>query len=202
MPGQKTVALPEVLRRLLPAGSRIIVKIHYRGAGEAAKDTKRSRASISQRRRRARSASGNRYHKSDAVIPAGAGFIRSKRLSRIQDDAEAIAIRPRVNPLIVVISGDGVSARRIGRSDDMDARVRVRLAADLLLQAPVALPKGTRVEVIAYFDNSDDNRNNPNDPAKTVRWSDLTSDPLCCALRCKTSTLMIRSRKPDLLALN
>jgi hypothetical protein len=47
---------------------------------------------------------------------------------------------------------------------------------------PVSLPRATRIEVIAYFDNSDDNRNNPNIPAKPVRWPDLTSDPMCALL--------------------
>jgi hypothetical protein len=47
---------------------------------------------------------------------------------------------------------------------------------------PVSLPKGTRVEVIAYFDNSDDNRNNPNNPAKAVRWPDLSPEPMCTLL--------------------
>jgi hypothetical protein len=33
--------------------------------------------------------------------------------------------------------------------------------------------------VIAYFDNSDSNRNNPNDPPKSLRFGDLTDEPLC-----------------------
>jgi hypothetical protein len=46
----------------------------------------------------------------------------------------------------------------------------------------VALPKGTRVEVIAYFNNSENNAKNPNDPPKQVRWSDLSTEPLCALL--------------------
>ena len=37
MPGQKAVMLPEGVGQLLPAGSRILLKIHYRGAGEKLK---------------------------------------------------------------------------------------------------------------------------------------------------------------------
>ena len=35
------------------------------------------------------------------------------------------------------------------------------------------LPKGTQVEVIAHFDNSANNKFNP-DPSKDVRWGDQT----------------------------
>jgi len=47
------------------------------------------------------------------------------------------------------------------------------------LKRAAALPKGTRIDVIAYFDNSDSNRNNPNDPPKALRLRELTDEPLC-----------------------
>jgi hypothetical protein len=41
------------------------------------------------------------------------------------------------------------------------------------LKNPLALPKGSRVECVAHFDNSANNKYNP-DPAKEVRWGDQT----------------------------
>src|SRR6185369_8308444 len=41
------------------------------------------------------------------------------------------------------------------------------------LAQPKTLPKGTEIEVIAHFDNSIGNKNNP-DPSKEVRWGDQT----------------------------
>ena len=41
------------------------------------------------------------------------------------------------------------------------------------LARPKLLPKGTKVEVIAHYDNSTANKFNP-DPAKDVRWGDQT----------------------------
>src|SRR5712692_4451446 len=41
------------------------------------------------------------------------------------------------------------------------------------LKEPLAVPKGTRLECTAYFDNSKDNRYNP-DPTKQVEWGDQT----------------------------
>jgi hypothetical protein len=42
-----------------------------------------------------------------------------------------------------------------------------------VLKDPVAVPKGTRIECVAHFDNSTNNKYNP-DPTKAVRWGDQT----------------------------
>jgi hypothetical protein len=41
----------------------------------------------------------------------------------------------------------------------------------------MALPKGTRIECVAHFDNSPNNRFNP-DPSKEVRWGDQTFEEM------------------------
>ena len=41
------------------------------------------------------------------------------------------------------------------------------------LAQPMQLPKGTVIECTAHFDNSKNNKYNP-DPAKEVRWGDQT----------------------------
>src|SRR5262249_36113988 len=45
------------------------------------------------------------------------------------------------------------------------------------LKQPKALPKGTKIVVTAYFDNSTKNKNNP-DPTQTVRYGDPTYDDM------------------------
>ncbi len=45
------------------------------------------------------------------------------------------------------------------------------------LDAPITLPKGTRIECTAHFDNSADNPENP-DPTKTVIWGQQNSDEM------------------------
>jgi hypothetical protein len=42
-----------------------------------------------------------------------------------------------------------------------------------LPKKPILLPKGTRLDCVAYFDNSPKNKFNP-DPTQTVRWGDQT----------------------------
>jgi hypothetical protein len=44
---------------------------------------------------------------------------------------------------------------------------------------PLRLPRGTRIDVEAYFDNSSGNPANPHDPPVRVKWGELTEDEMC-----------------------
>ena len=46
---------------------------------------------------------------------------------------------------------------------------------------PLFLPKGTKVELVSYFDNSSENPNNPHHPPKPVGWGEKTTDEMCIA---------------------
>jgi len=44
---------------------------------------------------------------------------------------------------------------------------------------PKRLPKGTRLDLSAVYDNTDNNPVNPNTPAKLVTWGEQTTDEMC-----------------------
>ena len=44
---------------------------------------------------------------------------------------------------------------------------------------PVALPRGTKIEMVAHFDNSAANTDNPSTPPREVRWGEQTTDEMC-----------------------
>ena len=178
MPSQKLIALEDGMGRLLRAGSSIAVRIHYRGSGEAVDDA---------------SAAGLYFAKNpptklvqeiaitspESIIAVAAEPIPLKISVTIQSDSDAIAIRPRVHPLVVSLQA---TAYRPDGSEEVliwTRRYQFDWEPTYYFRQPVGLPKGTRVDVIAYFDNSEDNQKNPNDPPKPVRWSELSADPLC-----------------------
>ena len=100
----------------------------------------------------------------------------------MQEDAEAVAIRPRAHPLVMSLQ---TTAHRPDGTEEVmiwTRGYRYDWQPTYYFKRPVALPKGTRVEVVAYFDNSEDNPNNPDGPPKQTRWADLTPDPLCALL--------------------
>jgi hypothetical protein len=181
MPGQKPVALDDSVALLLPAGLRIAVKIHYRGMGEASADLSTVGLYFAKTPPR-KPVQEIAITNADAIIPVAAEPHRLKVSFTSQSETEAIAIRPRVHPLVVSLQA---TAYRPDGSEEVLIWTRgyqFDWEPTYYFKQPVALPKGTRVDVIAYFDNSEGNQKNPNDPPRSQRWSDLTTDALCALL--------------------
>jgi hypothetical protein len=56
------------------------------------------------------------------------------------------------------------------------------------LRRPLALPRGTIIKMVATFDNSADNPQNPNDPPQRLRWGNArTHEMLRCKMRVITA---------------
>ncbi|HSE97919.1 MAG TPA: hypothetical protein VLD57_06570 [Blastocatellia bacterium] len=181
VPAQRAVALPKGAARFLPAGSRIVVKVHYVGAGEKVADLSEVGLYFAKTppRKQVREVA---ITDPAALIPAGARQHRIEVSFIAQEDMHAVAIRPRSHPLII-------SLQAIAHRTDGSRQVliwtrgyRYDWQQIYYYKREIAIPKGTRVEVIAYFDNSAENRLNPTDPPAQVRWADLTPDPLCALL--------------------
>src|SRR5262249_47559918 len=142
--------------QFLPAASSIGVFVHYRDSEKADKNTSAVGLYFSKTPPRKR-IQRLEVTGSDAIIPVGAGPHPFKASLTLQNDTEAIAIRPRVDPLIVsqqatVYRPDGSQEVLIwtrGFQSDWEPTYYFKL--------PIPLPTGTRIEVIAYLDNSEDN---------------------------------------------
>ena len=178
MPGQRTVAWADGAAQLLPVGARVVVKIHYRTAADAMRD--RSEVGLYFAKAPPRKMLQEvAITDADALIPAGAA-LHSLRVSfTAQEDTEAVALRPAVSPLITSLQA---TVYRPDGSEEVLLWARgyqFDWQPTSYLKRAAALPKGSRIEVIVYFDNSADNRNNPNDPPKAVRIGDLIGHPLC-----------------------
>jgi hypothetical protein len=181
MPGQRPVALDDSVALLLPAGLRIAVKIHYRGSGEVTTDVSTVGLYFAKTPPR-KPVQEIAITNADAIIPVAAEPHRLKVSFTTQSEMEAIAIRPRVHPLVVSLQA---TAYRPDGSEEVLIWTRgyqFDWEPTYYFKQPIALPKGTRVDVIAYFDNSEGNPKNPNDPPKSQRWSELTTDALCALL--------------------
>jgi hypothetical protein len=50
-----------------------------------------------------------------------------------------------------------------------------------VFREPVALPAGTRVELLAFYDNSAKNPRNPHHPPRDVTWGPQITDEMCVA---------------------
>jgi mono/diheme cytochrome c family protein len=181
MPGQKPVPLTPPAAQRVPAGSKLLVRVHYRGSDEPQTDRSQvglyfTRAATPKPLQELAIADAR------AAIPAGNPRYKASASLVVQSDLDAVGLRPLTNPLIVSTQ---VTAYRPDGTEEVliwTLGYQFDWQQTYYFKRPVALPKGTRIEVISYFDNSDGNRNNPNDPPKELRWSDLTNDPLCSVL--------------------
>jgi hypothetical protein len=174
VPGQAATGLPKGLAHRIPAGARVVMKINYRGVSEAATD--RSRLALYFAKDAAGGAVQNvAIRPAATTVPAEAENYRVKASMTLIEASEAIAIRPLLFPFAKSI--EATAYRPDGTIEVLIVvkGYRYDWQPSYQFRRPVALPKGTRIEVTAYLDNSDNNRNNPSDPPAALQFN----APLC-----------------------
>jgi hypothetical protein len=169
-PGQSAVRLPDGAAIKIPADSRVVMQVRYRKNGETGAD--RSSVGLYFAKgapdKLVRSVTINAPA---TVVPANTESHRVKATYAIAQPTEVLAIRPLLFPLAKSIE---VSAHHPDGSVEVliwAKDYRFDWQPTYYFKKPVALPSGARVEVTAYLDNSEKNRNNPNDPPKEARFA-------------------------------
>lgn len=141
VPGQRTAAWPEGVAVRLPPGARLRVRLHYRGAGQPVLD----RSSVGLYLDKA--ASPREVH--ELVLGAPRSSVRLERT------LDALAIVPRGDPGLVSVqvtayAPDGTTQVLLWAREPRDD-----WRPTYFFKAPVRLPRGTRIEAIAYCRDSD-----------------------------------------------
>lgn len=174
VPGQSAARLPQGIGQLLPANSRVVMQIHYRTNGEAATD--RSRLALYfAKYKTSKSIHNVAISPATTTVPANEGNHRVRASLTFNEATEAVAIRPLLFPFAksveaTVYRPDGtIEVLIVARGYRYDWQPAY------YFNKPVHLPRGTRIEVTAYLDNSDNNRNNPNDTPVALKFA----EPLC-----------------------
>ncbi len=171
-PGDPPTKYPDGMAKFLKAGSKLVLQMHYTPNGEPAKD--RSSVGIFfakapvKKTARTGTAMNARF-----VIPPGDPNYEVKSGWTAKEDVHLFAFMPHMH-----VRGKDFTFTAVYPDGRSEIVVRVpkydfnwQLA--YRLKRPLALPKGSRIECVAHFDNSASNKYNP-DPAKEVRWGDQT----------------------------
>jgi hypothetical protein len=176
VPGSVPHALPAGQAKLIPAGSDLILQMHYTPNGKPAKD--RSRLGLIF----AKEPPTERVYtlpviNHDFAIPPGAPDYKVDAKMIIQDDTKLVSMNPHMH-----LRGKAFEFRAVYPTGESQVLLRVpnyNFAWQLqyYLKRQLPLPKGTRVELSAWYDNSANNPANP-DPAKEVRWGDQSWDEM------------------------
>lgn len=171
-PNKPGVVFPDGIARLLAANSDIVLQIHYTTNGQEATD--RTTVGVTfAKQPPARQQRGGMALNTRFVIPAGAPNHEVRAEQILKQDTLLTSMTPHMHVrgkdmTYIAHLPDGTSETLIHvPAYDFDWQITYQLAE------PKQLPAGTRIEVIAHFDNSSRNRFNP-DPTQDVRWGDQT----------------------------
>jgi len=171
-PGMSPTQLRPGHAKLVKKGSVLIFQMHYTTNGVAAKD----RTSVGLifakepvEKRYIITGPGAR----DLVIPAGDPSYESRSSFTFKEDSHIWGFMPHMHVRgkdfkYTLILPDG-SSKVLLNVPKYDFNWQL----NYWLKAPVAAPKGSRLECVAHHDNSVNNKYNP-DPTKTVYWGDQT----------------------------
>ena len=165
------VFLPGNAKRI-PAGATLIFQVHYTTNGTPGRD--RSKLGlIFAKEPPAHEIRTGLISNPLFSIPAGADNHAVESEATFSDNVKVWSLHPHMH-----LRGKDMTFTATWP----DGRQQVLLSVpkfdfgwqtDYWLAEPLVLPKGSRLLVTAHFDNSSNNRANP-DPTATVRWGDQT----------------------------
>lgn len=184
-PGNTPHRLPEGAARVLPAGAKVVMQVHYHKTGK--QETDRTRLGLYfaktpvTRSVRALPLMPAGGPWSGFKIPAGEANYEARAALTLPDELLVYGITPHMHLL--------------GRDLQVDAHLPDGRIEPLVLirdwdfnwqetyqyREPLRLPRGTRLELKAHYDNSAANTRNPSRPPKAVRWGEQTTDEMCIA---------------------
>lgn len=184
-PGNQGHALPAGMAKILPKGASIVMQVHYHRSGKP--ETDRTQLGLYFAKppvtRLVRSMPvmpfGARW--SGMKIPAQAANHEVRATIELPADLMAVTITPHMHLLgkdmqVTATLPDGKLVPLIHiKNWDFNWQESYQF------REPVTLPKGTRIEMVAHFDNSSGNPNNPRHPPETVHWGEQTNDEMCIA---------------------
>lgn len=165
----------------LPANGRIVLQVHYHKTGKVEEDRSRiglhfvDKAQVDQVLYTAPVAGGNLALKPNVAHQEVTGSFTLPTALTIR------AALPHMHMLghemkVTATLPDGKTVPMIYINDwDFNWQETYRY------KAPLHLPAGTKVNLVAYFDNTEQNPRQPSHPPRFVTWGEQTTDEMCLA---------------------
>ena len=177
--------------KFVPKGASIVFNIHYTAIGKAATD--RSRLGLVF----AKKAPANRYYLSvgpiafNLAIPAATADAEVAAEQITTEDMQLVYLQPHMH-----LRGKDYEIRLIYPTGETQTIFKAKWDFNWQdgfdLEKPLLIPKGTRIQGLAHFDNSTNNPFNP-DPAQRIVWGPQNWDEM---QSCYMGVIMDRSIDP------
>ncbi len=171
-PGEQALRLEPGTAKLIRAGSKLRFQVHYTANGTEATDRTQVAMRFAKEIPKFQALVGAAINFS-FKIPAGSDNHEVKSSFTLKRDIDVVSWMPHMHVrgksfefTIVYPDGRSEVALNVPKYD-----FNWQLAYDV--SKSVHLPAGTRIDCVAHFDNSTNNKYNP-DPSKEVKWGDQT----------------------------
>lgn len=162
--------------RLVRAGSTLIFQMHYATNGKPAADRTKiglifAKGPVTEKIIAMQSMPPG------LAIPPGAANFRVNGVAMVPQDAKLVALRPHAH-----LRAKSFQMRAVYPNGESEILLDIpkfdfNWQPYYYLETPKSLPRGTRIESTAYYDNSANNPFNP-DPTATVFWGPQTWDEM------------------------
>ena len=171
-PGSNPMVFEPGTALRIPKGAELVFQVHYTATGTAAADTSMVGMILADQPAH-REMRADQFLNPAFEIPAGAADARVDSMIEFTEGAEIFAILPHTHLRgkrweYRLTYPDGRTERVLSVPNyDFDWQTYY------VLEQPLVVPKGTKFEASAWYDNSAANKANP-DPSVPVRWGDQT----------------------------
>lgn len=171
-PGEQPAVFPTGYARKIPAGAELVFQMHYTPTGKATKDiTTLGLVFAKEPVKTAVLTRGIMQMRFE--IPPGAAAHEVRSQYTFTQDSHVTSFMPHMHLrgkdfVFIAHYPDGTQKTLLNVP-----RYDFNWQTYYVPQEPVAMPKGTKIECIAHFDNSPANKFNP-DPTKAVKWGEQT----------------------------
>ncbi len=179
-PGNLPIKTPPGSGSWLPKKCDIVLQVHYYRSGVEERDRTKVGIYFSKHKRPVRTRIAAAIN-TKFVVPPGDGKHTVRAQTRIHQPSYLFAVTPHMHLIgksmkVTAELPDGTALDLVNIGDwDFNWQVAYQFKT---LQF---LPAGTQVKLVAVFDNSAENPNNPNDPPQAIGWGEKTTDEMCIA---------------------
>ncbi len=174
-PGSTPDDWAEGMAKYVPAGSDLVFQMHYTTNGKAGTDVTRIGLRFAKKipEKRVLTLQLTNDH---FLIPPGVPDYRVEAWGTLPNDALLLSFFPHMH-----LRGKRFEYNIVDNGGSIEPLLRVNYhfhwQMSYRLAVPLALQAGTKLQAVAWFDNSRGNMHNP-DPDAAVRWGEQTSDEM------------------------
>lgn len=162
--------------KLIPAGSDIVFEVHYTTNGKATQDRTKVGLTLAKAvpEKRFITFAGS---SSEFTIPPGDANYEAKAIVKFDEPVEFVEQQPHMH-----LRGKDMAVKMTYPTGESETILNVphydfNWQLVYYHEKPLQLPKGTLMEITAHWDNSPNNKWNP-DPTATVKWGDQSWDEM------------------------